>query len=170
MGNVGTILVTGGVGTVGSEVVRSLLAGGHSVRATAHFPDLEAESRVSAADYVEVEYLRPETLKVALRGVSRMLIIVPETPDTRRATRNIMKAAELSGVERVVKLSFLNAGSGKGGGAYPSGMRDQRRSYAHRQFHGPYCVPTSLCRTSPRCTGLRSSPRAPSGSRWATAR
>lgn len=115
MADVGTILVTGGVGTVGSEVVRLLLAAGHSVRATAHFPDYEAESRAVAADFVEVEYLRPETLEPALRGVSRLLIIVPETPDTRRATKNIMKAAEIDGVQRVVKLSFLNAGSGKGG-------------------------------------------------------
>lgn len=115
MGNVGTILVTGGVGTVGSEVVRLLLAAGHSVRATAHFPDYEAEARAVAADFVEVEYLRPETLEPALRGVSRLLIIVPETPDSQRATRNLVKAAEIDGVERVVKLSFLNAGSGRGG-------------------------------------------------------
>lgn len=115
MADIGTILVTGGVGTVGSEVVRLLLAAGHRVRATAHFPDLEAESRVAAVDYVEVEYLRPETLETALRGVSRLMIIVPETPDSRRATANLMKAAEIDGVERVVKLSFLNAGTDKGG-------------------------------------------------------
>lgn len=115
MADAGTILVTGGVGTVGSKVVGRLMAGGHRVRATAHSPDQAADTRATAADFVEVEYLRPETLEPALKGVTRLLVIVPETPDSRKATANLMRAAEDADVERVVKLSFLNADSGRGG-------------------------------------------------------
>jgi uncharacterized protein YbjT (DUF2867 family) len=110
-----TILVTGGVGTVGKEVVSRLLAAGEKVRATAHYPDPHAEARAVAVDYVEVDYLRPGTLAPAMRGVSRLLLIVPETPESVRATRNLMDAAGAAGVEHVVKLSFLNACTGRGG-------------------------------------------------------
>jgi uncharacterized protein YbjT (DUF2867 family) len=110
-----TILVTGGVGTVGKEVVRRLLAAGEKVRATAHYPDPRAEAPAGAVDYVEVDYLRPGSLTPALRGVSRLLLIVPETPESCQATSNLMDAAGAAGVSRVVKLSFLNAGAGRGG-------------------------------------------------------
>jgi uncharacterized protein YbjT (DUF2867 family) len=110
-----TILVTGGVGTVGREVVSLLLAGGERVRATAHFPDRLIEARAVAVDYVEVDYLRPKSLAPAFRDVTSLLLVVPETPDSSRATRNLVAAAGEAGVRRVVKLSFLNAGSGRGG-------------------------------------------------------
>jgi uncharacterized protein YbjT (DUF2867 family) len=110
-----TILVTGGVGTVGKEVVSRLLAAGEKVRATAHYPDPRAETPAGAVDYVEVDYFRPGSLETAMRGVSRLLVIVPETPESCQATRNLMDAAEAAGVSRVVKLSFLNAGTGRGG-------------------------------------------------------
>jgi len=110
-----TILVTGGVGVVGSQVVRRLLAAGRRVRATTHYPDPMAGSRAAAVDYVEVDYLSPETLPPAFRDVRRLLLVVPESPDSIVATRNIVRAACDAGVSRIVKVSFLNAGSGRGG-------------------------------------------------------
>jgi uncharacterized protein YbjT (DUF2867 family) len=110
-----TVLVTGGVGTVGSEVVRRLVAAGERVRATAHFPDYGAETRARGIDYVEVDYHDRHTLRTAFDGVGRLFLIVPESPGSEPATRNLMEAAAEAGVRRVVKLSFLNADKRVGG-------------------------------------------------------
>jgi uncharacterized protein YbjT (DUF2867 family) len=110
-----TILVTGGVGVVGTQVVRRLFAAGQRVRATTHYPDPLAGTRAAAVDYIEVDYLSPSTLPPAFRDVGRLLLIVPESPDSVAATRNIIDAACDAGVSRIVKVSFFNAGTGRGG-------------------------------------------------------
>jgi uncharacterized protein YbjT (DUF2867 family) len=109
------ILVTGAGGRAGIEMVRRLKAAGAEVRAATHYPDREDEARAEAVDYVQVDLLRPETLTTAFRGVERAVFITPEHPQMVEMTANLVAAAENAGLQHIVRISFMNAGTGVGG-------------------------------------------------------
>jgi len=96
-------------------MVRRLRDAGVDVRAAIHYPDHDAESRAAAVDYVEVDFDRPETLDTAFRGIEKAVVITPEETAMADMTRNLVEAAERAGVEFLVRVSFLHAGSGAGG-------------------------------------------------------
>ncbi|MEV5707678.1 NmrA family NAD(P)-binding protein [Actinoallomurus sp. NPDC052274] len=97
------ILVTGATGTVGSSLVRQLVAAGQEVRAVTRDP----ASRAAAALPPEVEVVagdfgRPESLVPALRGVERMhLVAIGESLTTGP---RILELAKEAGVRRIVHL------------------------------------------------------------------
>lgn len=105
-----TILITGATGTVGSEVVKDLAATNVKVRAGVHsiikgdrfrvFPDV---------DTVEIDFARPETLKAAYTGVTRVFQITPFTQDQVEIGKKLIDAAKDAGVQHIVKLSASGA-------------------------------------------------------------
>jgi uncharacterized protein YbjT (DUF2867 family) len=106
-----TILVTGATGTVGSEVVKALANRGLSVRAGVHsiikgdrLKQLNPEVQL-----VEIEYTRPETLHVALTGVSRVFLATPFSEDQVDIGKRVIDAAKQAGVEQIVRLSVVGA-------------------------------------------------------------
>jgi uncharacterized protein YbjT (DUF2867 family) len=106
-----TILVTGATGTVGSEVVKALANRGLTVRAGVHsiikgdrLKQLNPEVQL-----VEIEYARPETLHVALTGVSRVFMVTPFSDDQVEIGKRIIDAAKQAGVEQIVRLSVVGA-------------------------------------------------------------
>jgi uncharacterized protein YbjT (DUF2867 family) len=110
------VLVTGATGRAGTEMVRRLAArDGVRVRAASHFPDREADTRADAVDFVEVDFDGPETLDVAFRGIDKAVLITPEDVNMVRMTERLVRAAERAGVSRLVRVSFINAGTGIGG-------------------------------------------------------
>ncbi len=100
------ILVTGATGTVGSEVVASLLPGhSGSVRALTRNPDAHFPGGVEKV----VGDLGTSDLSSALRGVEAVFALADGLRITEHDSRLATAAAE-AGVRRIVKLSALSVG------------------------------------------------------------
>lgn len=97
------ILVTGATGTVGSEVVRQLLEGGHDVRALVRDP-VKAARLGDAVEIIVADLSRPETLPPAFAGVDNAFI-ASNGLDIAALEINAYDAASEAGVKRIVKLS-----------------------------------------------------------------
>lgn len=101
------ILVTGGTGTIGSEVVRQLAEAGQRVRVLARRPERGAVQGPNVQSFA-ADLLRPETLPAAMEGVDRMFLLAVG-PELARMEANAIDAAARAGVKHVVKLSVLGA-------------------------------------------------------------
>jgi len=109
------ILVTGGTGFVGHEVVGELLALGQKVRLLVRDPKrahrFAGDPRV---ELVQGDVLNPETLPAAMAGVQAVIHLVGILVETPRvsyqqahgeATRNLLAAAKKAGVTRWLQMS-----------------------------------------------------------------
>jgi len=103
------ILVTGATGMVGGEVVRQLSARGAPPIALVHSPD-KAPALEDSCTEVRVADLRDEvTVREAVRGIDRLFMLTPVTPDQAEIGRTLVQAAADAGVQRIVKLSIIGA-------------------------------------------------------------
>jgi len=99
------ILVTGASGTVGSEVVKALVARRAPVRAGYRSRPQNVPAGVAS---VALDYDRPDTIAPALREVETLFLLSSTVaPETR-----VVDEAKRAGVKRVVKLSVLGAAEG----------------------------------------------------------
>jgi uncharacterized protein YbjT (DUF2867 family) len=106
----GTILITGGTGLAGSAIVREFIRAGHPVRVLARDAARAAALRAfPTIELVEADLLKPGTLRGALTGVDRALLL--SAPDQRlvEAQTGFIDAATDAGVEHVIKFSGLSA-------------------------------------------------------------
>ena len=72
----GSILVTGATGLAGSAIVREFIRAGHPVRVLVRNPTRAAALRAfPTVEVVEGDLLRPQTLRGALEGVDRALLL-----------------------------------------------------------------------------------------------
>lgn len=111
------ILLTGGTGTTGSEIVRELAAAGAKrVRALVRNAGRAAFIREAGFEVVEGDFDRPETLEAALAGVERALLLTPPDPRTFEHQRVFVEAAKRAGTRHVVKFSAVGADAGAPGG------------------------------------------------------
>lgn len=102
------ILVTGATGLNGSELVHRLSARGVPVRALVR--SVAKSQRLSALPQVEIvqgDMARPETIREALRGVERAMLISSSDPAMLEVQSNFIEAARKAGVKHVVKLSGI---------------------------------------------------------------
>ena len=102
------ILVTGATGLNGSELVHRLSARGVPVRALVR--SVAKTQRLSALPQVEIvqgDMARPETLREALRGVERAILISSSDPAMLEVQANFIEAARKAGAKHVVKLSGI---------------------------------------------------------------
>lgn len=99
------ILVTGATGTVGSEVVKQLVAAGQKVRALVRDP--KKANFGAGVEVVAGDLTKPETLGAALAGVEKVFALsagnIPEQEG------NLVAAAKKAGVKHIVKLSVMGA-------------------------------------------------------------
>ena len=114
------ILITGGTGHLGANLLRLLLSQGEKVRVL-----VRKESNLAALDHLDIEKavgdLRdPASLEVAANGCDRVFhcAALVSTTEGRRAelfetnilgTRNLLRAAKRAGVRRVVVSGSLSA-------------------------------------------------------------
>jgi uncharacterized protein YbjT (DUF2867 family) len=99
------ILITGASGTVGSEVLKALIARGAPVRAGYRS---RPQNLPAGVESVPLDYDRPETLSPALRGVETLFLLSNTVaPEVR-----VVDEAKRAGVKRIVKLSVLGAAEG----------------------------------------------------------
>lgn len=107
------ILVTGGTGTTGSEIIRELsAAGAKRVRALVRNPEKASFIREAGFETVEGDFDRPETLEAALAGVERALLLTAPDPRTFEHQRGFIEAAKRAGTRHVVKFSAIGADAG----------------------------------------------------------
>lgn len=105
------ILVVGAAGNLGMRLIERLAAGGRRARALVRSEP--SRQRVSSfATPVDGDLTKPETLVDAFRGVSRVFIVVPFTPDMEAMERNAIEAARHAGAKRIVYLSNFAARAG----------------------------------------------------------
>lgn len=100
------LLVTGGTGLTGGELVRRLAALNLPVRVLVR--NAAKAAGLAALPGVEVaagDMARPETLAGPLRGVERAMLISSSAPDMLEVQSNFIAAAAQAGVRHVVKLS-----------------------------------------------------------------
>lgn len=103
------ILVTGATGNVGTELIKKLSAGGHSIRA---FVRSRAQAQAIAlprVQFVEGDFAKPETFAPALADIDRLFLLIPSSSDVERQQRDFVEAAKQSKVRHIVKLSQLGA-------------------------------------------------------------
>ena len=102
------ILVTGGTGLNGQELLRVLSAKGVAVRALVRNPaKAEAIAALPNVEIVQGDMAHPETLAAGLRGVDRAMLISSSDPMMLDVQTNFIDAAKKAGVKHVVKLSGI---------------------------------------------------------------
>jgi uncharacterized protein YbjT (DUF2867 family) len=105
------ILVVGATGSVGSELVRQLAAGGRRVRALVR-SEARAKTLPPLAEPVIGDLAKPETLASACAGARRVFVLSPPIPETETLERNAFDAAIAAGARRIVYLSNYGAAEG----------------------------------------------------------
>jgi uncharacterized protein YbjT (DUF2867 family) len=97
------VLVVGATGDLGSAVARALVGRGADVRAMTR----SANPDVDGVSVVRADLGDPESLGAAVEGVQRVFLVSSPTKDQVALETNAIVAAELAGVEHIVKISNL---------------------------------------------------------------
>jgi len=108
------ILVTGATGNVGSQVLQQLRAAGQPVRAFVHDGETAARRFGGGVEIAVGDLNRPQTLEAALRGIDRLYLLAPLSPELQQQEANAIGAATRAGVRYVVKHSNIGAADDAG--------------------------------------------------------
>jgi uncharacterized protein YbjT (DUF2867 family) len=108
---VGTVLVTGATGTVGSVLARLLAENGISVRAVSR-RGLSPDPKAKGIDARAVDLREPQAVAEALTGVQRLFLATPLEEDMAAVAARVVEQACRAGVRQVVRLSAFGAGGG----------------------------------------------------------
>lgn len=100
-----TILVTGGTGTLGRELVPLLIATGRPLRVLSRHSHLP----VPGVDHVVGDLLRDDGTMAAVADVGTVVHLAGGRTGDERATANLVRAAARADVEHVVLISVIGA-------------------------------------------------------------
>jgi len=100
-----SILLAGGTGTVGREIVRGLVARGLAPRVLSREPDNARRLFGASVDVVPGDLMHPASLTDVLRGVEVAYVATTPGPALALQEGNFVEAARTAKVRRVVKLS-----------------------------------------------------------------
>ena len=105
------VFLTGATGTVGREVVRSLLKHGVEVRVGARSPSRVAELFPSVSDVVHLDFEDQTAIEPGLfAGVDAFFFMTPLIDDQVASSKRVLEAARTAGVPHMVRLSSRSAG------------------------------------------------------------
>jgi uncharacterized protein YbjT (DUF2867 family) len=103
------VLITGGTGSLGRELVRAAQGGGHTVRVLSRRP--RAQSTLPEIEWAQGDIVSGEGLQAAVNGVGA---IIHAASDPRRAeavdvggTRQMVEASRAAGVAHIVYISIV---------------------------------------------------------------
>ena len=99
-----TVVVIGGTGPLGAEVVGALVARGATVRAVARRIDAP---RPDGAELVAADLADPASLDRAFAGAQRLFLLSSPTREQVMLETNGVDAAERTGIEHIVKISNI---------------------------------------------------------------
>lgn len=99
-----TILVTGATGTIGSELVKALLAAGSRFDIMSSKPDAKAPVPVRTASFESVEQLT-----LAFKGIDTLFVLLPLVPHKLELAGNVAQAAQAAGIKHIVRSSGAGA-------------------------------------------------------------
>ncbi|MFC0600083.1 SDR family oxidoreductase [Streptomyces palmae] len=100
-----TILVTGGTGTLGRQVVPQLREAGRTVRVLSRHGHQSTEG----IEYVTGDLRKNEGIETAVAGVEIVLHLAGGPKGDDEATRNLVRAASRAGVRHLVYISVIEA-------------------------------------------------------------
>lgn len=105
------ILVTGGTGTAGGEVISQLASTGTPFRAMVRSPEKAASLalKLTGVQIVPGDLAKPETLPGALRDIDQVFLLCAPVPNQFELERNMVVAAKAAGVRHIVKQSAMTA-------------------------------------------------------------
>lgn len=101
------ILVTGGTGGIGSELLRLLSQAGVGTRALVRNP--QKTQKLSDITWVAGDLARPETLTTAFEGAKTLFLLTSYYEDMVLLQHNAIASARAAGVTHVVKVSAFAA-------------------------------------------------------------
>lgn len=104
-----TILVTGSTGNVGSQVVKQLSLLNGNIRAAVKSKNRAGELKNTRARLVEMNFNRPETIRMAFEGVQKLFLLTPVVPNMVEITTNLVDEAKNAKVKHIVKQSVMGA-------------------------------------------------------------
>jgi uncharacterized protein YbjT (DUF2867 family) len=100
------ILITGASGNVGREVLKQIVETGARVRAAFQSVS-KAATAPSGAEIITMDYNQPQTLRAALKGIDKVFLVGPPTPNLTILERKAIDEIRQSGVRHAVKLSAM---------------------------------------------------------------
>jgi uncharacterized protein YbjT (DUF2867 family) len=103
------IVVTGSIGTIGSELVRLLAAAGADARAIYHRAESEAGARPAQVRFFRADLADPMQAEAALAGASSLFLLTGNEPGFLQVQLTVVAAAERRAIRHLVKLSALGA-------------------------------------------------------------
>ena len=109
---VGTILVTGATGTVGSEVVEQLSRDASSYNIKAGVHSIENADKVQQYDrvkVVQIDYDKIEGIESAFKDVDKLFLLTHPSSKTVEHESNLVTEAKKSGIKHIVKQSIMRA-------------------------------------------------------------
>lgn len=101
------ILVTGGTGMVGGDIVRTLSQQGVAARAMTRNP--QKVPNLPGITWVTGDLAKPETLPAAFEGADTLFLVSSIGEDTVALQHNAIEAARAAGITHIVKLSAFGA-------------------------------------------------------------
>ena len=107
MNEASMILVTGGTGAIGSELLRLLSQAGVPARALTR--NLQKAQTLPGITWVVGDLARPETLTTAFEGARTVFLLTHYLEDMVELQHNAIAAARAAGVTHVVKVSAFAA-------------------------------------------------------------
>ncbi|MDR7071519.1 SDR family oxidoreductase [Fictibacillus barbaricus] len=103
------ILVIGGTGNIGKELVKLLTENGHKVRAAIRPASRTEELQAFGAELVSANLEDQTSLVNAMNGIEKVYFATPFVPNMVELSMNIIKAAKESEVKHLVKISGAGA-------------------------------------------------------------
>lgn len=102
------IVITGATGTIGTEIIRQLVARGDRVRAVTRDPD--RAQAPAGVELVRGDYHDLDSMTAAMSGAQAAFIVGVLGPEYAETDRALVAVAREVGVRRIVKLSAIGTG------------------------------------------------------------